>query len=250
VRLASSEPLRKSYPIFSFAIENAISRRSKASDGHLLLREMCDASLATCELVAAIATRHSGTARASKAPTLAEQSSTIFINASQRPIALEYLKKWLEATADSFLLICDPYFGIKDLEVLKLVLEVVPGIEVTILTSRKQQDNDGIARDYAKAYREYWHKHLSDQEPPQTELAVVGTQITGELPIHDRWWLTREAGISIGTSFNSLGLKGGAAISVLPPQELIDRQAETDAYLNRIKREYLGQKLHFSFGSI
>ena len=51
----------------------------------------------------------------------------------------------------------------------------------------------------------------------------------------------------MGTSFNSLGLKGGAEISVLNKQEIVERQNETDEYLNRTEREHLGQKLSFNF---
>ncbi|HVS88859.1 MAG TPA: hypothetical protein VHF01_11655 [Candidatus Acidoferrum sp.] len=250
IKLASAESLRKAFPVFSFAIENAICRLSKASDGRVLLRELCDASIASCELVSAIANRHSGPVRSSKAPTLADQSSKIFVHAGERAIALEYLKRWLETSADSFLHICDPWFGVEDLEVLRLILEAAPTVEVTILTSRKKQNDDGLPSDYQKAYREYWQKHFSDQEPPPTELAIVGTQITGELPIHDRWWLTQNAGICMGTSFNGLGSKGGAEISVLTKAEVIDRQNETDEYLKRLKREHLGQKLSFNFVTI
>ncbi|MCU1239598.1 MAG: hypothetical protein JWO71_324 [Candidatus Acidoferrum typicum] len=250
IKLASAESLKRAYPVFSFAIENAICRLSTASDGRLLLRELCDASIASCDLVAAIATRHSGLVRPSKAPIVAEQPSKLFVHAGERPIALEYLKQWLETNADSFLQICDPWFGVEDLEVLKLILEVAPAVEVTVLTSRKKQNDDGVLPDYQKAYREYWHKHFSDQEPPHTELAIVGTQITGELPIHDRWWLTQNSGIRLGTSFNALGLKGGSELSLLTQAEVIDRQNEADEYLKRLKREHLGQKLSFNFVTI
>ena len=250
VRLASAESLRKAYPIFSFAVENAICRLSKAADGRTLLRELCDASIASCELVSAIANRHPGNIRPNKAPTLREQSLAIFVNAGERQIALDFLKHWLETNANSFLYICDPYFGIKDLEALRLILETAPTIEVTILTSAKKQKDDGLTTNFGEAYRDYWRKHFSDQEPPHTELAIVGTHPTGELPIHDRWWLTRDAGIRMGTSFNSLGIKSGAEISVLNPAEVIERQHETDTYLMRQKREHRGQKLNFAFATI
>jgi len=54
----------------------------------------------------------------------------------------------------------------------------------------------------------------------------------------------------MGTSFNSLGLKGGAEISVLTEAEVVDRQNETDDYLKRLKREHLGQKLTFTFSTM
>lgn len=250
VKLASTGSLENAYPIFSLAIENAICRLARASDGRMLLREMCDASMASCNLMAAIASRQS-TVVQSRAPLASvNQSNEIFVHAGERQQALAYLRRWLEAHGDSYLQICDPWFGVKDLEALQLVLEVAPGLEVTILTSKRQQDNDGLTGDYRREYREYWEKHFSDQEPPRTELAIVGTQTTGELPIHDRWWLTRGAGLRIGTSFNALGRKGGAEISELTDAGVSERQAEAEDYLTRRKREHLGQKLNFAFVTV
>jgi hypothetical protein len=54
----------------------------------------------------------------------------------------------------------------------------------------------------------------------------------------------------MGTSFNSLGLKSGAEISVLSPIEVAERQNETDSYIQRLKREHRGQKLVFNFATI
>src|ERR1700739_3045571 len=68
---------------------------STASDGRLLLRELCDASIASCELVAAIANRHGGTVRPSKAPKLVDRSSAVFVHAGKRTVALDFLKRWL-----------------------------------------------------------------------------------------------------------------------------------------------------------
>jgi hypothetical protein len=248
--LASAAPLEQAFPVLSWIIENANTRLAKASDGRVVLREMYDASITSCDLIAAIGSRRQGVRRPSTIPVSLDQPTKIFLHSGERSRALDYLRRWLESYADSFLQICDPWFGVRDLEALSIVLAVAPSLKVTILTSKKQQEDDGIQSNYQTAYRDYWRKHFSDQEPPQTELAIVGTQATQELPIHDRWWLTRGAGIRLGTSFNSLGIKGGTEISVLTETEVLERSGEADQYLQRLKREHLGQKLTFSFTSL
>jgi hypothetical protein len=172
------------------------------------------------------------------------------IHPGERDRAIEYLRAWLEAHASDYLYICDPYFGMGDLEAMTLVLSVDRSFQTTILTSRKKQTDDGIRDDYGKAYLEYWHKHFSEQDLPFTELAIVGTQTTGELPIHDRWWLTRGAGICLGTSFNGLGGSKTSEISVLLSPELEERTAEVEQYLRRLKRDHGGEKLNFNFVSL
>lgn len=109
---------------------------------------------------------------------------------------------------------------------------------------------DGIRGDYENAYREYWRAHSSDQMPPLTELAIIGTQTNGILPIHDRWCLTGNSGIRIGTSFNSLGVSKTTEISELNASEVAERRAEAEQYLERRKREHLGEKLTFNFVSL
>jgi hypothetical protein len=80
---------------------------------------------------------------------------------------------------------------------------------------------------------------------------IIGTQSKGELPIHDRWWLTRNAGLRLGTSFNGLGFNKVSEISALSKEELEARMAETEQYIQRLKRDRLGDKLNlFIFDSV
>ena len=108
---------------------------------------------------------------------------------------------------------------------------------MSIITSRKQQEHDNVEQPWDAFYARYWKRQFSDQALPETEIVIVGTR-TGELPIHDRWWLSKGSGLRLGTSFNGLGVKQDSELSVLTATEIDDRATQTVAYLNRQKREH------------
>jgi hypothetical protein len=56
-------------------------------------------------------------------------------------------------------------------------------------------------------------------------------QVTGEHPIHDRWWLSEKNGLRIGTSANSLGGGKLSEISVMSEAETTSKLEEVDRYL-------------------
>lgn len=114
---------------------------------------------------------------------------------------------------------------------------------LAIVTSKKHQVNKKVSFPWDEAYRQFWSEKLSDQKPPETEIFIVGTQKGGELPIHDRWWITRGKGLRFGSSFNSLGQKKDSEVSSLTPDEVTAREVETDLYLSLTKREHLGEPL-------
>ncbi|MBZ5562259.1 MAG: hypothetical protein LAP13_07540 [Acidobacteriia bacterium] len=239
---AADRPLREAYPILCYAMENAIQRRAHAGESKVFVRKMFEAALLGCEFTYAIAIRPSRRRTAKGVLMEPKLSAGRIIHAGQRPDAIEYLRCWLQENASRYLKVCDPFFGPKDLGILKLVLEAVPSLAVSIVTSRKHQDHEGVACPWSETYRRFWEKNFSDQTPPATEVCVVGTR-TGELPIHDRWWITEGKGLRLGTSFNSLGILKDSEISILRDDEVTKCEAETDQYMLRHKREHLGEKL-------
>jgi hypothetical protein len=66
------------------------------------------------------------------------------------------------------------------------------------------------------------------------------------MPIHDRWWLTNGGGISMGTSFNSLGITKTSEITILSEEEAIACEKEVDVYLKHEQREYNTERLIYN----
>jgi hypothetical protein len=170
----------------------------------------------------------------------------IWKSEGERETALQFIRKWVSEEVTGYLKICDPFFGVNDLEALKILQTIQKSCNVFILTSRKQQLQDKVEVPWDDAFRSHWRIHVSDQEPPRTEVVIVMTRSTGELPIHDRWWLTKDGGILMGTSFGSLGVKKVSEMTILSLDESKLLEKEVDQYLNRVKQESGKEKLLYT----
>ncbi len=167
----------------------------------------------------------------------------MLVLAGDRDAALKFLTDWFSRDVHEYLKICDPYFGPNDLEVLRLLASVNPVCKVRILTSKKHQTQEGVQVPWEDAYRAHWRVQISDQDPPDTDINIVGVEPGGGLPVHDRWWLTKGSGIRVGTSFNSLGRKRDSEISLLSPEESALREREVDQYIFRHNRRHNGERV-------
>lgn len=230
---------------FNWALENLFEKRSASGEAKGLLRDVFEAVLTASEVGAAIIARAAGhTASIVSPPTKSPES--IVIRSGQRETAFNYLMNWLRENGRTFLYICDPYFGRGELEALQLVMRVHPKLRIRILTSRRKQEQDlsKVALPIQEAYHHYWREHFSDQDPEDCEVVVIGNA-AGDLPIHERWWLTEGAGLRTGTSFNQLGINRDSEIGVLKADEADERIQEVEALISRQKREHLGQRLSY-----
>src|SRR5579859_2296542 len=81
--------------------------------------------------------------------------------------------------------------------------------------------------------------HLPKQSSLKTDVLQLSPFTLGEPPVHDRWWLTKDAGLRLGTSFNGLGMTKDSDISSLSSQEISDRETHLNQYLFGLKREPL-----------
>jgi hypothetical protein len=245
---AAKRPLHQTYPIFVWAIENANRRYASTDQAKIYLRPIFRSTLLGVELAGKMAMRSSAQVRrAMDNVTQLTEIPSIIIPAGNREMALQVLLNWFEQKVRDYLIICDPFFGPPDLEVLKLLDAVNPECKVQILTSKKHQLSLGLPQPWEDVYRDYWRLRVSDQQPPSTEIVVVGTQRGHESPVHDRWWLTVEGGLRVGTSFNSLGITKTSEISWLSPTEAQSREGEIGQYLHRpFKQEHEGERLFYT----
>jgi hypothetical protein len=167
----------------------------------------------------------------------------LLVGSGDRERALQFLRDWFAHEVINYLKICDQFFGPSDLEVLMLIRAANPGCKVYVLTSRKHHDQEGISSpdiDYLK----YWRR-ISDQDPPETEIVIVGIESSGKSPIHDRWWLTKGSGLKIGTSFESLGKTQDTTITRISEAEAKLLESDLDQYLIEKKKEYNSERLRY-----
>jgi hypothetical protein len=249
VRIAANGTLRSAFPILSWVIENAIVKRAHADEARRMVREMFDATMSASEIAAAVVSRAAGRTTTVSSTTIVKDQQRIIVGAEQRVVAIDFIEQWLRNNGNEYLKICDPYFGPKDLDILRMVISAGRQVQVTIVTSMKQQQQEKVEWPADEFYLKYWRKHFSDQPPPTTEIVVVGGR-SGELPVHDRWWLTKGAGLRLGSSFGGIGKTRDSEISVLTEPEIEERLQITESYVSRQKREHLGEKLKYQFFEI
>lgn len=245
IQVASDLPFSQSYPILACVIENMIQRYSKTDHASKYLRPIYEAILSVTELAARMAARSTGQLEQARCQSFRTSTSTsVLIRSGDREAAMQFLKDWFEHQVKDYLKICDPYFGLEELEILQLLHSVNPACRVQVLTSKKHHKK--VPPPWEDAYRTHWRLHVSEQDPPVTEILIVGTESDGKLPIHDRWLLTSGGGIRTGTSLNSLGVGRDSEISYLTEEDAKIRETEVDRYLQRIERDHSGERLLYT----
>ena len=121
--------------------------------------------------------------------------------------ARNWLCQWLESNVQKYLKICDPYFGLEELEYLACVPE---NSIILIVTTTKGIGN--ISQDDIELY---WRK-VSARMLPDTKFIIVPSNF--ESRFHDRVIIADSSGLDIGSSLNGLG-KSRQKIAILSPEE-------------------------------
>lgn len=162
------------------------------------------------------------------------------INPRSREEAINFIRTWIIDEAERYIYFIDPYFQMEDLEFLKFVLEKDKSIEVEILGSK-----DGLKQNIEDEYKDYW-RMISDENAPFTNITFYWYQHDNKPPIHDRWIITQDGGLRLGTSLNSIGKTRESEISIMPASES-DSIAKSilNEYLMRRKREINRQRLSY-----
>jgi len=249
--IASELPLSESYPIFAWIIENTVKRFAKTPTARTDIIPIFEATLLGAELASRIAIRSSAKLKQIKTQAIEPfvVSHKLVVRAGERDKAIQFIKGWFTQEEQEYLKICDPYFGVEDLEILQILSSISPKCTIKILTSKKHQHQDNLSQPWDEAYRSHW-RHISAQNPPETEVIIVGLESSGELPIHDRWWITQNSGLSFGTSFNSLGINKTSEISILSLEESKLNENEINQYISREKRIHKNERLTYNLFSL
>jgi hypothetical protein len=244
IRIAASLPLRRAYPIIAWVIENAVRRLANTDQAKVILRELFEGTLISAEIAARTGSRLSNQIqRLKRQISKEEEGESFLIRAGERERGITYLRDWFETQVKDYIKICDQYFSPDDLE---LILKLGPAkrrCKYYILTGKTQHDKLGILSPDI-AYLEQWRR-ISDQDPPEIEIIIVGVEPSGKSPIHDRWWLTNGGGLLIGTSFNSLGKTQDSTITRISENKAKLLEEEIDEYVINRKREYKGERIRY-----
>lgn len=239
VEKVADETLDQAYPVLSWHLANLERKYQSESDVRAHLVPHCEAVLLATELTESLLRRVAGAP-----PDAAEDTPDqgLVVRRHTRDEALQYMRAWLQRNAGEEIVFCDPYFSPEDVEFLRTCLAAAPESTVRVLAEKRNlQKLDALG---PEPFLEAWNQQ-SDQDPPNTE--IIGLAVDGPVAkgvIHDRWLLTGESGLRLGTSFGSMGEDKLSEISVLEPERAKDLQTSLNQYLRRVK-VVDGVKIHY-----
>lgn len=222
---SSSLGLGEVYPLFCWYIENVSKKYISIEDSKAQILPLCEILLTSTELALSVVSRKTDFSIKNLEPAI--PSKGLLIKPLNREEAFSFIREWLDQNCVEYIKICDPYFTKDDIDIVQAILSANSNCQVYILASAsylsKEESNSN------ELFERAWQK-ISDQTPPDTYIYGVGMHEGKEL-IHDRWMLTKNAGLRIGTSLNSLGFKY-SEISLMSDSERITCEIEVDKFLN------------------
>ena len=123
-----------------------------------------------------------------------------------------WLQNWLSENVESYLKICDPYFGLEQLEYLT---SVPVDCKILIVTTDAKLSVDKPPEKVKEELERYW-KSLTFQTIPQIQFMMIPKRLGDRF--HDRAIVTMRAGLDIGQSLNGIG-KSRGKITVLSEED-------------------------------
>jgi hypothetical protein len=217
------------YIVQCWVVENAVRRFGPSGNVATTIRPLFEGARMAADISFRIAERKRAVTDSGIRSARASDLSSGLIRTGDRLQALELIRDWAQK-ATSFIKITDPYFGPENLVVIKAIREVNEDIPIHILTSRKFQTDSGVEQPWEEAYQSHWRLEVADMDPGDVQITVIGRISTGQHPIHDRWFLSQDNGIRLGTSINSIGGLKTSEISEIDKSKLPDFLMEIDQW--------------------
>lgn len=222
--------LHDAVPIISWFIENNSKKYSTGKDSNGIIRTLAEKLLTIAEFSAnsmiSMAEKNSNFTKIS----IGDFPSETLLGLNNRTDSLNYIENWL-TECDEEIILCDPYFGCKenDLEFFRLILRACPNCEVAILTSKEIFQKQGISS--GDVFVEKW-RQVCELDLPIGRVISIGKLINSASLIHDRWLISGNRGLKLGTSFNGIGTGKLSAVSILSDGELLQTKNQILRFVN------------------
>lgn len=239
---ASNYPLETAYPMYSWVLSNVMDKYSQTAQASQYIRDIFEGFMSGANFFFTV----TGSAdQYDVNPTWNKRNDDEYhavINVGERDAGIAFLERWIEKNADDYVVVVDPYFGPSELWFVRLILQIDPHLTIRILTGSTDSESFMLT-DMSDAYRSAWIL-LCHQDPPYTEIISVSYVDGGKTPIHDRWILSKSAGIRMGTSLNSLGNKL-TEISEMTSNERERVEPIVNGYLARTTRDEGSERITY-----
>ncbi|AGY82970.1 hypothetical protein [Carnobacterium inhibens] len=246
LKKASYLPIEESFPIYSWVIENNNIKYVKQKNAKRdFIREVFNAVLVACKFTLIKAGATKDNLRNIKNLFQVDKEEGILVERGKRDLAIGFIEEWVQESTEEYIKICDPYFQKSDLEFIQLLRGINENIEFQVLTSRKIMNQEISSGNFKEEFIDYWKLNIADQSPPETNIVIAGTTTDGSLPIHDRWIISKNSGLRLGTSLNSLGKGKDSEINILSETNRIIIEEKIDGYLIQQKRFSDKEKMEY-----
>lgn len=149
------------------------------------------------------------------------------IRAGARDEGLSVLRDWILELSPSSVQLVDPYFEPSDLVTLASVA-AVPELRIFAGSRLNPGTPSRTAEELLQHSVEAWRQARLD-DPPRITVVVMGNAI-GKCPFHDRYVLTDDGGISMGTSLGGLGSRD-SVLSKVGPERVADERAKLGEWM-------------------
>lgn len=248
--LGNKLPLQEVFPVYMYYLNNcARTYKAKNLTGSLvtLHRDNFVEAVSSTNLIHLLSQKRKLQSKSFRKFFIDEEFvSNKPVKPDTREEAFEFIRKWMKDELEEFVFIVDSYLKKEDLEILKIIMEVNKDVEIDILGSV-----DGQQPNIEEEYKNYWKK-ISDEMPPFVNITFCwNSEDINNKPIHDRWIITKNSGLRLGTSINSLGNKRESEISVMKPNESLNILENTvKDYVSKKKRELNKQRLSYKSFSL
>ncbi|NLR78469.1 hypothetical protein [Chitinophaga eiseniae] len=248
--LGNSLPLHEVYPVYQYYLFNcAQTYKTKQTKGPIanLHKENFKKAVNSTNLIRILSYRKKGVESTFRQFFIDEEFATnLAVKPGSREEALSFIRTWLSDQMQDFLIIADPYFEKEDLDLLKIVNDVNKDVSVSILGSLNGYDSM-----VEQNFKEYWKK-ISSIEPPFTHVYFCWIPEDGNgTPFHDRWIITKDSGLRLGTSVNSVGRKKESEISIMTTNDAFRiKEQQLSEYLQMRKRHVNGFRVTYKTFSL
>jgi hypothetical protein len=244
VQQASGLHLTQAYWMLSLVIENAVRHYKHTDEASRYLKPLFRVCVVTADLAFRMAAKMRNSAIAHRLSMSAKDGrDRSLILGGERQKALERIRHWVRDQAKEFIKICDPYFGPEDLDLIQLIRAEHGEIPIAVLTSRKHQKDVELQSPWEEAYQAHWRLHISEADPGEVRIVIVGSKESGAMPIHDRWLLSAGSGLRLGSSLNSLGVSKASELTEISHKDLSGIQTLMDRHLNGVVKDRDGERL-------
>lgn len=231
---ASVMPINMASDIWHLIVESSLKKRGKDKEATFALK-LFDSTCKSSEIVCGLIGNFFSGEQYNK------KLDVGIVRSGDRDVFIDALQLWATANNHKTIRISDPYFGPDDVHIIKCIAMQAPKAIFRVLTSKEHLKKKGIV-EVGEAFEEAWQQ-VSDDAMPEIDLVVIGIGNSGKHPIHDRWIVSEDSGLRLGTSAHSMGGIRTSEVSSMQSSEASSACHEIDLLFDRAPREWGGERL-------